>query len=68
MPGCRHLELLEDLADPCVRVTYSLWDDEASLDAYRQSPYFASVWKRTKPLFAGPAVAHSYRTVVVADA
>lgn len=60
-PGCRHLALLSDVADPHVRTTYSIWDDEAALDGYRASDFFAGVWKRTKILFSAPAEAHSYR-------
>ncbi|MEZ4700345.1 MAG: antibiotic biosynthesis monooxygenase [Rhodothermales bacterium] len=67
-PGCRHLELLADTSAPAIRTTYSLWADEASLEAYRSSDYFRSVWRQTKPLFAEPAVAHSYRSLCVVDA
>jgi heme oxygenase (mycobilin-producing) len=56
-PGCRHLELLHDVNDPQVFFTYSHWDDDLALDAYRGSEIFASVWPTVKTLFAGPASA-----------
>lgn len=55
--GCRHLELLHDVADPCVFFTYSHWDGPADLENYRRSEVFAEVWPQTKALFAAPAQA-----------
>jgi quinol monooxygenase YgiN len=64
-PGCLRLELLEDVEAPTVRTTYSLWESAEALDAYRQSAYFNTVWRQTKPMFASPAVAHSYQSLLV---
>lgn len=50
--GCRHLELYRDMKDPAVFFTYSLWDSEADLEAYRNSEFFAGVWGETRKLFA----------------
>jgi heme oxygenase (mycobilin-producing) len=50
--GCRHLALLKDLENPAIYTTLSHWEDEASLENYRSSLLFASIWKQTKPLFA----------------
>ncbi len=58
--GCKHVELLQDLHHPNVYSTYSLWDSEEHLDAYRHSPFFGEVWKATKALFAEKAQAWSY--------
>ncbi len=58
-PGCLHLELHVDAHHPAVRYTYSHWDSQASLDAYRDSALFASVWPRTKALFAAKPQAFS---------
>ncbi len=55
--GCRHLELLHDVDDPCVFFTYSHWDGPADLENYRRSEVFADVWPQTKALFAAPAEA-----------
>ena len=51
-PGCTHLELLQDADNPQVFFTYSRWESEADLQAYRESDFFREVWGRTKKLFA----------------
>lgn len=58
-PGCRHLELWQDTANPAVYCTYSHWDSADALDAYRKSVLFSEVWPATKLLFAAPPVAFS---------
>lgn len=58
-PGCRHLELLSDLDQPAVRLTYSLWDGPDALEAYRRSELFRTTWAATKVLFADKPVAFS---------
>ena len=50
--GCRHLELLNDIDQPNIYFTYSHWDSQAHLNAYRDSELFGDVWPRTKTLFA----------------
>ena len=50
--GCTHLELLRDLDDETVYTTLSYWTDTESLDRYRKSELFSSVWGRVKTLFA----------------
>lgn len=64
-PGCRHLELWRDRNDPRVFFTYSHWEDEADLEAYRCSPVFASVWPTVKALFDAPAQAWTVDKAVV---
>lgn len=61
MEGCQDVELLQDLKDPCVFFTYSLWDDEKQLNAYRNSELFAGVWAATKALFNDRAQAWSLK-------
>lgn len=56
-PGCRHMELLRNLQQPNILFTLSYWDDEAALEAYRQSELFQTTWAKTKVLFAGKAEA-----------
>lgn len=51
-PGCLKLELLRDLNHPEVFITYSIWESESHLEAYRNSEFFRAVWARTKKLFA----------------
>ncbi len=58
-PGCHHLELLRSTDQPNIFFTYSFWNHEDSLNAYRQSELFGIVWKQTKILFAEPAEAWS---------
>lgn len=52
MPGCKSLSLLRDKHDPCLFFTYSEWEDEKFLEAYRNSAFFEEVWKQTKVLFS----------------
>ena len=58
-PGCLGMDLGRDTADAAVFCTYSRWESEAALNAYRQSALFGEVWPATKRLFAAPAVAFS---------
>lgn len=51
-PGCRRLELLRCTRPDNVFFTYSFWEDEAALEAYRRSELFRATWSRAKPLFA----------------
>jgi len=57
--GCSHLELLKDYNMPNVFSTYSIWEDEAALDAYRNSKLFAGVWRETKSKFDAKPIAFS---------
>jgi len=49
--GCLFLELYQDQKHPNIFFTYSKWEDEMYLEAYRNSDFFKSVWSRTKQLF-----------------
>jgi quinol monooxygenase YgiN len=49
--GCSHLSLLQDKNNASVFFTYSHWEDENQLNAYRDSALFADVWAKTKVLF-----------------
>lgn len=57
--GCTHLELLRDADDQSTFTTLSHWKDEASLEAYRKSELFGSVWGRVKTLFSERSQAFS---------
>ena len=46
--GCQHVELWRDIKHPHTFFTYSYWDSEADLNAYRRSDFFGQVWPRTK--------------------
>ena len=52
--GCRNVKLL--VSSTCY-FTYSIWENENDLEAYRHSAVFAEVWPKTKALFTGKAMA-----------
>lgn len=58
--GCRKLELWVDAGCSNVITTYSEWDSESHLNIYRESTLFKDAWATVKPMFAAPALAHSY--------
>jgi quinol monooxygenase YgiN len=58
-PGCLELQLHCDYNQPNIFITYSKWENEAALNAYRASVLFESVWPYTKEMFLEPAVAFS---------
>ncbi len=45
------LELYRDKDNPTVFFTYSYWESEKHLEAYRRSDLFCSTWALTKPMF-----------------
>ena len=61
--GCRHVELLQDLQQPHIYSTYSLWESEEHLNAYRRSALFGQVWPATKALFGDKPQAWSHVSV-----
>jgi len=58
--GCSHLEIWQDLQDPNVMTSYSIWESEEHLNAYRKSSLFGEVWPQIKVLLVHPAQANSY--------
>lgn len=50
--GCTHLELWQDKTNPSIFFTYSWWDSEIHLNAYRDSDFFEDTWRLTKQKFA----------------
>jgi quinol monooxygenase YgiN len=58
--GCRHLELWRSKDPRHVFFTYSFWEDEAALEAYRNSGLFRRTWQRTKQLFSDRPEAWSF--------
>lgn len=51
-PGCRGVKLLRDVSGNGIYFTYSNWDSQESLDAYRHTPLFNQVWPKVKAWFA----------------
>ncbi len=64
-PGCHGLRLLQTTGKPHQLSTYSLWESEEALNAYRDSDLFAVTWAKTKALFSDNPVAFS--TVIIRD-
>lgn len=58
-PGCRHMELLQQMEHPQVLFTLSIWENAEALEQYRQSDLFQQTWAQTKALFAEKAEAWS---------
>lgn len=65
--GCQHLQLLCDLNNPAIRMTYSHWDSPEALENYRQSELFRTTWAVTKVLFSAKPVAFSAGQLDVLD-
>lgn len=61
--GCNSLKLLRDKNNPSIFFTYSYWESEEHLEAYRNSELFKSVWKKTKAWFNNKPEAWSVDTV-----
>lgn len=49
--GNHFLELYQDKDNKNQFFTYSFWENEAALEAYRNSEFFQEVWIFTKALF-----------------
>lgn len=62
-PGCRSLQLLQDKSHPNIFFTYSTWESEDALEAYRKSALFGEVWPRTKKLFHAKPMAWSVNSI-----
>lgn len=61
--GVQHLELLNDKNQPNIYFTYSIWESESHLEAYRNSDLFKQVWSKTKPLFSAKPEAWSVESI-----
>ncbi|RZJ33292.1 MAG: antibiotic biosynthesis monooxygenase [Flavobacterium sp.] len=62
--GNRFLELYRDVENTDVFFTYSHWDSDADLQAYRESELFYDVWSFTKKLFNAKPEAWSVERLV----
>lgn len=49
--GCHHLELWRAKTPDHIFFTYSYWENENALEAYRHSDLFKNTWAKTKLLF-----------------
>jgi len=50
--GFQSIELLQDMNDPSIFFTYSKWNSETDLNAYRESVFFTKVWAKVKLYFS----------------
>lgn len=50
-PGCMHLQGLQGSDRSNIFFTYSHWDNEESLNKYRNSDLFSEVWPQVKEWF-----------------
>ena len=66
-PGCQHLELWHARQPSNIFFTYSYWDSEDALNAYRYSELFIQTWAKTKPLFQDRAEAWSIEVQAILD-
>ena len=57
--GCREVKVLKDVDHDDVYYTFSIWDSNEDLEAYRQSNYFAETWPMVKAQLAKRAEAFS---------
>ena len=62
--GCKHLELWQQKDMPNVMFTFSLWQHEDHLEAYRKSDLFKTTWAKTKIKFSEKPEAWSVEQLV----
>jgi quinol monooxygenase YgiN len=62
--GCCDLSLHTDINDKGVVITFSRWESEAHLNAYRDSDVFKSTWEHVKPLFIAKPEAFSMTELI----
>jgi len=61
--GCGGVELLRDIRNPNIFFTYSKWDGETSLNKYRESELFNTVWDTVKKWFVDKPEAWSVEEI-----
>jgi heme-degrading monooxygenase HmoA len=62
-PGCIDLEMLQDRNSKGMVFTYSHWESEDDLNAYRHTEMFGVVWKETKSYFEGKPEAWTLKSL-----
>lgn len=58
-PGIISLDIYKDASLDNVYYTFSIWESEAALEAYRESEIFNSLWSYAKQRFSGKPLAYS---------
>lgn len=62
--GCHLLQAWQDMHQPSIFFTYSLWDNEEYLNKYRDSAFFLQFWKTVKQWFGAKAEVWSFDKIV----
>ena len=62
--GCNLLQAWQDINNPAIFFTYSLWDSQEHLDKYRDSAFFLQFWKTVKQWFGAKAEVWSFDKIV----
>ena len=50
--GCKGMTLIKDIKNPNIIFTYSKWENKDSLENYRKSDLFLTVWPKVKHWFS----------------
>jgi len=66
-PGCSGVKLLKDISGSGIYFTYSNWDNQTSLDAYRNTELFNIVWPKVKAWFADKPDAWSTTVLIESE-
>lgn len=66
-PGCHGVKLLKEASNSGVYFTYSIWDSQIELDAYRFTPLFKVVWPKVKDWFAARPEAWSTNVLLESE-
>ena len=61
--GCKSVSLKQNIHQPNMFFTYSIWKTEEDLNAYRDTDLFIQVWKKIKAHFTHKAQAWSLNTI-----
>lgn len=62
-PGCRHLDILQDIRHPNIFFTYSMWESEQDLNNYRSSDFFKQTWSKVTEWFTAKPEAWSLKNL-----
>jgi autoinducer 2-degrading protein len=63
-PNCEKLQAWQEINQPTIFFTYSIWNSEQDLNNYRDSEFFLQFWKTVKPWFAEKAAAWTFDKIV----
>lgn len=62
--GCNLLQAWQDIHQPTIFFTYSIWNSEEDLNNYRDSAFFIQFWKTVKPWFGAKAEVWSFDKLI----